>query len=62
MGGQAFGNLMKAGQAHTAMSKQNQRRGPSNKNLASGATRRPNPTGGIKAATNPIKGPDKGAG
>lgn len=62
MAGQAFSNLMNSGRKHTAMSKQNQRRGPSNKNLASGATRRPNPTGGIKSATGSIKGPDKGAG
>jgi hypothetical protein len=64
MTGQSFGNLMNSGRKHTAMSNQNRRTGPSNKNL--GPRRGPSgagPTSTLKGGiTRPIKGPDKGAG
>ena len=36
--------------------------GPSNKNVKQRRDARPNPTGGIRSLTGPIKGPDKGTG
>lgn len=64
MTGQSFGNLMNSGRKHTAMSHQNQRTGPSNKNVnarrgSSGSHPASTLQGGL---TRPIKGPDKGAG
>lgn len=61
MAGRSYGNVMKAGAASVAASR-GSRRGPSNKNLASGANRRPSPTGDIKSKTGPIKGRDRGTG
>ena len=64
MTGQSFTNLMNSGRRHAAMSKQNQRRGPFNKNLS--PNRGPSGTHVTSTLqgnlTRPIKGPDKGAG
>ena len=64
MTGQSFTTVMNSGRQHAAMSKQNQRTGPSTKNLgpsrgASGQHPKSQLNGSITA---PIKGPDKGAG
>ena len=62
MAGRAYGNVMRAGAANFAASKQNQRRGPSNKNLGPSRVARPNPAGAISSTGQQVKGPDKGAG
>lgn len=61
MANRSYGNLMNSGRASMSYGKSD-RRGPSRKNLASGATRRPNPMGDIKSKTGPIKGMDRGTG
>ena len=64
MTGQSFGNVMNSGRSHTAMSHQNQRTGPSNKNVkATRGSSGSHPTATLQGSlTRPIKGPDKGAG
>ena len=58
------GDVVKTGKMFADQSKRNQRRGPSNKNLASGATRRPNAAPTIRSISmrGGKKGPDHGAG
>lgn len=61
MATRSYGNVMKSGRASMGYAK-GPRHGQFKKNLASGRMSRPNPTGGIKGKTGPIKGMDKGTG
>jgi hypothetical protein len=61
MAGGAYGNLMNSGRAHVASSGMT-RNGPSQKNIAHGAKRKPHPNAAIKSHTGAIKGMDRGTG
>lgn len=54
--------VIETGKKMMAMSHQNQRRGPGNKNLGPSANRKPNPQGTIRSTGQQVRGPDKGAG
>ena len=63
MTGQSFGNVVNSGKMHAAMSHQNQRTGPSNKNLGPSRNAQANPASTVRGiAGKTIMGPDKGAG
>jgi hypothetical protein len=62
MGGQSFGTLKNSGMKHREMSHQNQRTGPSNKNLGPSRKSVAHPAGAIRSTGQQVKGPDKGAG
>ncbi len=54
--------VIEEGKRMVAMSHQNQRTGPSNKNLGPSANRQANPQGTIRSTGQQVRGPDKGAG
>ena len=58
-----MGKVVEAGKKAMAMSHQNQRTGPSVKNLGPSAVKKPNPAGQVRSMGGMnLKGPDKGAG